>query len=115
MAALDKQVGGNHYKDQKLQPIELAYMLGGTPCFCKVAKYCTRNKGDAYENIRKAIHCVELEQELSEYKLLYNRHSIGHKHVISLFTEEEWLQRVITNMYVGKYNAAIQLLRERLK
>ena len=56
MSALNKQVAGNHYKVQKIQPIELAYMLGQTPAFCKVCKYATRIKDDPVQQLNKALH-----------------------------------------------------------
>lgn len=115
MTALNSQVGGDHYKDQKLQPIELAYMLGGTPCFCKVAKYCTRSKGDHGENIRKAIHCIQLEKELTEYMTYYRTpQGVPYKHTISLFTGEEWLRTALTCVYDRRYNLAIETLEAYL-
>lgn len=63
MAAIEQQVGGNHYKEMDYQPFEFAMDVGGTPAICKVAKYLTRVKGDRLENLRKAYHCIQLEQE----------------------------------------------------
>lgn len=115
MSALKNQVGGAHYKEQRLQPIELAYMLGGTPCFCKVAKYCTRDKGDHGENIRKAIHCIQLEKELKEYVPLYRwPEGAPYKHMISLYTEKEWLRKALECMYDRRYNLAVETLEAYL-
>ena len=62
--AFDNQVDGDHYTKMAMQPIELAYLVGGTPCFCKLAKYATRIKGERQINLDKAIHCIELERTL---------------------------------------------------
>ena len=62
--ALEVQIDGHHYKDQPIQPVELAYYVNGTPCFCKLAKYLTRDKGDKLVNIQKALHCIALEEAL---------------------------------------------------
>ena len=64
--ALDKQIGGDHYKDCKIQPVEyihanqLDYFEGN------VIKYVTRHrtKGEGKKDIEKAIHYAELILEL---------------------------------------------------
>lgn len=66
-SALQTQIDGQHYKTQKIQPIELSYMIGGTPAFCKLAKYLTREKIDKKINLQKAFHCICLEEELVDY------------------------------------------------
>ena len=61
---LDKQVGGGHYKDMKIQPIEYAVANGFNPCQTLTLRYISRKKGDKaklIEDRRKAIHCIELE------------------------------------------------------
>lgn len=58
---LDKQVGGKHYKDFKIQPIEF-FMANNTPyAEAAVIKYVLRykNKGGK-EDLKKAIHFCEL-------------------------------------------------------
>lgn len=114
MNALDKQVGGDHYKEQKLQPIELAYMVGGTPAFCKLAKYITRNKGDHAENIRKAIHVIELEHELRDYVRYYNN-DLPYRHLITLFTDDPYFQRALLALYGRRYTNAVNALEEYLQ
>ena len=64
--ALDIQIGGDHYKDCKIQPVEyihanqLDYFEGN------VIKYVTRHrtKGEGKKDIEKAIHYAELILEL---------------------------------------------------
>jgi len=65
-AILDKQIGGDHYKDCKIQPVEyihanqLDYFEGN------VIKYITRHrtKGEGKKDIEKVIHYAELILEL---------------------------------------------------
>ena len=63
-----KQVGGNHYKDCKIQPIE--YIVGNDLTFCEgnAIKYITRHrrKGEGAKDIEKAIHYLEMILE-TEY------------------------------------------------
>ena len=65
-----KQVGGSHYKDCKIQPIE--YIVGNDLTFCEgnAIKYITRHrrKGEGAKDIEKAIHYLEmiLETEYNE-------------------------------------------------
>ena len=66
---LDKQVGGNHYKDCGIQPVQyihankLDYLEGN------VIKYITRHrtKGQGKKDVEKAIHYAQLILAL-EYK-----------------------------------------------
>ena len=61
-APLDKQVGGSHYKQFKIQPIEFAAVNGLSFIEGNVVKYVVRRKGDKakrLEDLRKAIDCIE--------------------------------------------------------
>lgn len=65
---LNKQEGGQHYKDKAIQPI--VYIHANNLGFCEgnVVKYITRHKEkNGAEDIRKVIHYCELLLEL-EYK-----------------------------------------------
>ena len=67
MSSLDKQIGGNHYSKLRIQPIEycVANDLGGPEL--SVIKYVTRFKDKGgLEDLRKAIHVIELMIELHE-------------------------------------------------
>lgn len=64
--ALDKQEGGNHYKNMVIQPIEfisknnLSFIVGN------VIKYaCRARSKNGIEDLRKAKHYLELEAELT--------------------------------------------------
>jgi hypothetical protein len=67
--ALDKQVGGNHYKDLPIQPIEyihanaMGYMEGN------VVKYISRwRKKNGIADLEKAKHYIELLIDLESRK-----------------------------------------------
>lgn len=66
--ALDVQVGGDHYKNVAMQPVQLAYMVGGSPAFKDVAKYLTRQKENREQDLQKALHYIQLENELLDYR-----------------------------------------------
>lgn len=58
---LDLQVGGNHYKDMKIQPIE--FILANELGFCEgnVVKYiCRYKQKGGIEDIKKVIHYAEI-------------------------------------------------------
>ena len=68
MSALGKQIGGDHYKKQGLQPFEITFRNFGyfgikAAIYTKVNKYLTRDKGVHRENIEKAIHCLQCQLE----------------------------------------------------
>ncbi len=68
--ALDKQIGGNHYKKFPIQPIEFCHanreFIG--PTEAAVIKYVSRHRfKNGLEDIHKAIHMLELIIEL-DYK-----------------------------------------------
>jgi len=60
-AAMKRQVGGNHYKKFKVQPLEYALDNELGICEHAVIKYVTRwkDKGGV-EDLRKAIHYIEV-------------------------------------------------------
>ena len=115
-SALETQQGGNHYKTMKLQPVELSYKIGATPCFLKLAKYLTRNKNDKKENLEKAYHCICLEEELSEYTVFYTDNRglefVGlseHKdNLIDNFSDNVFIRNSLAAMYDRNYKVAKQ-------
>jgi len=59
--AKDKQVGGNHYKDMPIQPIDYIMKNGLGFCEGNIVKYITRyNSKGGVEDIEKALHYCEL-------------------------------------------------------
>jgi len=68
-SAWDSQVGGHHYKDMGVEPLELTYKNKGYKGFegaayCKVNKYIGREKVDLLEDLDKAIHVIEIWKEV---------------------------------------------------
>tara|TARA_R110000803_G_scaffold39813_2_gene85876 strand:+ start:202 stop:537 length:336 start_codon:yes stop_codon:yes gene_type:complete len=67
--ALERQAGGQHYKDMAIQPIEFCQKNGLNMCESNVIKYVSRHrKKNGREDIEKAIHMLEVLLEL-EYPL----------------------------------------------
>jgi|TARA_R110002020_G_scaffold59967_3_gene163002 hypothetical protein len=64
--ATKKQVGGEHYKNCKIQPID--YIMENNLTFCEgnALKYITRHrrKGEGAKDIEKAIHYLEMILEM---------------------------------------------------
>jgi len=61
MSATDMQVGGNHYKNMKIQPID--YIQANDLGFCagNVVKYVSRYQSkNGVEDLRKARHYIDL-------------------------------------------------------
>lgn len=58
---LDDQIGGDHYKNLKIQPVEYCYHNSIPAIESAVIKYVTRHKfkGKA-DDIKKAIHLLEI-------------------------------------------------------
>ena len=60
--ALDSQVGGSHYKDFAIQPIEFTHKNGLNFCQGNVIKYVCRYKNkNGVQDLEKIIHYCELE------------------------------------------------------
>ena len=68
-SALNKQVGGSHYKDKGIQPI--IYIHANNLGFCEgnVVKYVTRwREKNGIADLEKAKHYIELLIELEQTK-----------------------------------------------
>lgn len=64
--ALNVQVGGNHYKDMVIQPIEFITKNNIPFIIGNIIKYVVRAKNkNGIEDLRKAKHYLELEAELT--------------------------------------------------
>jgi hypothetical protein len=67
MSAEQDQVGGSHYKGLKIQPMRYSMANGLNACQATVIKYITRYKQKGgIEDLRKAIHCIELLIEFEQ-------------------------------------------------
>lgn len=79
MSAFDSQVGGNHYKSFKIQPIEFIHINGLGYIAGNIIKYVCRYKiKNGIEDLRKARHYIDMliESELKEEAFARNR-SVG--------------------------------------
>jgi Protein of unknwon function (DUF3310) len=74
MSALDRQVGGVHYRTLAIQPV--AFIMANQMGFCEgnVVKYVTRwrQKG-GLEDLRKVRHYLQFIQENEEYMAMLAR------------------------------------------
>lgn len=76
-AALDRQVGGGHYKDMAIQPVEYIHRNGLGFCEGAVIKYVSRHKSkNGAQDIEKAIHFLHLLLEL-EYGIQHETQGAG--------------------------------------
>jgi len=63
MTPYSEQVGGDHYRTMKIQPMQFCMENGFDFATSNVIKYVTRRKGDAdkrAEDLRKAIQCIHI-------------------------------------------------------
>ena len=59
--ALDIQVGGKHYKDLAIQPMEYSMLNNLNACQHTAIKYITRYKDKGgLQDLIKAKHCIDL-------------------------------------------------------
>lgn len=65
--ALDIQVGGDHYKSMKIQPMEYSMANGLDACQHTAIKYISRfrTKG-GIEDLNKAKHCIDMLIQFEE-------------------------------------------------
>ena len=58
----DIQIGGDHYKKYKIQPMDYSMQNGLDPLQHTIIKYVTRfrDKNQPVEDLRKARHCIDM-------------------------------------------------------
>lgn len=64
--ALAEQVGGDHYKGMKIQPIEFSMANRLNACQHTAIKYIVRKKGNRLIDIDKAIHTLRIYRDMIE-------------------------------------------------
>jgi len=65
MKATDTQVGGSHYKDMPIQPVQYIHANGLSFLEGNVVKYITRHKTkNGKADVKKALHYCQLILEL---------------------------------------------------
>ena len=71
--ALQRQIGGGHYKDLAIQPMQFSEFNELSPTQHTACKYLTRHQvAKGKEDVEKAIHCAELMLELAESDWVVN-------------------------------------------
>ncbi|HZZ79634.1 MAG TPA: DUF3310 domain-containing protein [Gemmataceae bacterium] len=69
VSALDRQIGGDHYRTMAIQPVEFIVKNGIGFCEGNAITYlCRWRSKDGIKDLRKAIHHIELLIELEEAK-----------------------------------------------
>jgi hypothetical protein len=65
MTALSVQVGGNHYKNSAVQPMQFTMINGYDSCAHTILKYVSRHRSKGGKaDLEKAAHTVDLRVEL---------------------------------------------------
>lgn len=83
MSALDYQVGGSHYTQMKIQPLEYCHANNIGKIEGDVIAYVSRwrSKG-GIEDLKKAVHELEILIELEESERIEVQPSVGVRHVL---------------------------------
>lgn len=82
MSALNTQIGGSHYKNLPIQPVEFIERNNLGFCAGNVIKYVCRYKNkNGIEDLKKAKHYLELLIEIEENE--YNNSISSHDSVCS--------------------------------
>lgn len=92
MKALDVQIGGSHYKNMVMQPVELFAKTRCTAFQANIWKYITRYKyKNGAEDIKKCMHYAKLAKELNCNGDLDN----GKKMDVQKFCEKNELPGIV--------------------
>lgn len=76
-SSLGYMVGGSHYRKYKIQPIEYAMANKLNYCEANAIKYVTRHRDkNGAEDLRKAIHNLEILLELEYGEKVSEEHSV---------------------------------------
>ena len=114
MSALKKQVGGNHYNKLKVQPIEFIQETGLGYCTGNVVKYLTRNKQNRKEDLEKAYHYIELNNEVYRQKFMdrfVQEYTVDHE-FFTQFKNGKVYAKILYHMRLGNKPKAKELLRK---
>lgn len=104
MEALKNQVGGNHYKSMKMQPIELISKLNLNYFQGNIVKYISRDKENKIEDLKKAKHYCELAIELDKKDNIF-------KQIVFYFTRKRKIKEIANYCDVNlMYNREVFIL-----
>lgn len=71
MSALDVQVGGDHYKAMKIQPMEFSMLNNMDACQHTIIKYVSRFRAkNGVQDLEKAKHVIDMLIEFETKKAL---------------------------------------------
>lgn len=89
MNSLKKQVGGSHYHLMRVQPVKLITTLNLNFLEGSFVKYIARypHKGQAVEDLQKAVHYLELIGDFSTFRSPVARNVTVEKSFIDLFVD----------------------------
>lgn len=119
MKATEIQVGGNHYKKLKMQPIELIVMLRCSFIQGCIIKYVSRYRNkNGEEDIKKCIHYARLALELNDKRkcndkvlsMAINQYVI--KNNLSVL-QRKIITQAVYNNYENVINYCQDLLKEQ--
>ena len=70
MSALDTQVGGDHYKTMKIQPMEFSMLNNMDACQHTIIKYVSRFRvKNGVQDLEKAKHVIDMLIEFETKKV----------------------------------------------
>lgn len=117
--ALSIEIGGNHYKSLKRQPIELIARLDVNFMQGNIIKYAVRYKfKNGLEDLQKALHYCDLAEQLSPYRF---KRGLDIDYITSwLDDNSECLDRdlyfhIIYNVFFGFYDNAKSFINLLIK
>lgn len=113
MKALEKQVGGSHYKTLAIQPVEFIGEMGFDYFSGNITKYLTRNKKRS-EDLEKAYHYIELMPLYIRSKRLEKDivEALLHKDFFKQFKNGRRYAQIIGYAFCGNKPKAKELLRK---
>ena len=102
-SAWDKQVGGEHYKKYKLQPMEYSMQNKLDPLQHTIIKYVTRfrDKGTPIVDLTKSRHCIDMLMEHEGGEPTPSLVNLIEKKVESLTRQRDQLF-ALGNDYIGE-------------
>lgn len=117
MKATDVQIGGNHYKDMVMQPIELITALRCSFIQGCIIKYISRYRAkNGVQDIKKCIHYAQLAIQLGDKRrcndktLSLNINKFIIKNKLTILQ-----RRIITQTVYNNYEQVIQFCKELLR
>lgn len=117
MKATDVQIGGSHYKDMTMQPIELIAALRCSFIQGCIIKYISRYKNkNGAQDIKKCVHYAQLAIELGDKRRCNDKVLSMSINMYTIKNKLTILQRkIITQAVYNNYERVIQFCKELLQ